>query len=199
MWRSLPSFKARILHWLVDYMTRISLQFLQKLFGRRVELLALHMFFTSTGLTCKMWSYCHTWMRSLLYSHSWTRKPLLLLEDDFRSNESGHFWLTNSFTNWCELNHQSSMAAMKSHEVKMKVCHCSERTVGHKSEYHARSCIMRGDVIPQVRLADVPNILCRTQNCATQRAVLKCSCVQVVKHHLLHLTFNLPSVYYCWS
>ena len=94
---------------------------------------------------------------------------------------------------------QSPMVAIKSHEIKMKVCHRSARTVGDKKCVPFGSYIMRGDVIPQVRLADVPNVLGRTQNCATQRTELKCSCVQVVKHHLLHLTFNLPSVYHSWS
>lgn len=53
---------------------------------------------------------------------------------------------------------------------------------------------MGGDVVPQIRLADAPDNLSKTQNCATQRTALKCGGMQVIEHHLFHLAFYLQSV-----
>ena len=57
--------------------------------------------------------------------------------------------------------------------------------------HHARGGVVRGNVVRQVLPGELLDVGCRAQDRPAQRAVLECSAVQMVKHHLIWHALHL--------
>lgn len=61
----------------------------------------------------------------------------------------------------------------------------------HHEYYHSRSCVVCFYVVLKMFLCNCLDILSRSKNSPSQRRVLECCCMQMIKYHLLSLAFNL--------